>query len=77
MELPDLLAGIFHLLRIAMCSSSLNGSDPEQMSERQRMKTLPGCRRHMECCFDSEPVYLQTDQKVSQKHTKIKIQSLE
>ena len=41
-------------------SSSLNGLDPEQMSERQRMKTFPGCCRHLECCFDSEPVYLQT-----------------
>ena len=40
-------------------SSSLNGSDPEQMSERQRMNTLPGCCRNLECFFDSEPVYLQ------------------
>ena len=37
-------------------SSDLNGSDPEQLSERQRMKTFPRCRRHLECCFDSEPV---------------------
>ena len=44
------------------CSFGLNGSDPEQMSERQRMKTFLECRRHLECCFDSEPMYLQTDQ---------------
>ena len=44
------------------CSSGLNGSNPEQMSERQRMKTFPGCLRHLECCFDSEPMYLQIDQ---------------
>ena len=41
------------------CSSGLNGSDPEQMSEQKRMKTLPGCRRHLECCFDNESMYLQ------------------
>ena len=40
------------------CSSGLNGSDLEQMSERQRMKTFPECRRHLEYCFDSELVYL-------------------
>ena len=49
-------------------SSGLNGSDPEQMSEWQRMNTFPGCCRHLECCFDSEPVYLQTDQTC--KHNK-------
>ena len=43
-------------------SYGLNGSDPEQMGQQQRMKTFPKCRRHLECCFDSEPVYLQTDQ---------------
>ena len=32
------------------------------MSEQQRMKTLHGYHRHLECCFDSEPVYLQTNQ---------------
>ena len=40
------------------CSFGLNGSDPEQISERQRMKTLLGCHRHLECFFDSELVYL-------------------
>ena len=45
-----------------------DGSDTEQMSERQRMKTFPGCRRHLEWCFDSEPVYLQIDQ--TWKHIK-------
>ena len=44
------------------CSSGLNGSDPEQKGERQRMKTFPGCRRHLKCFFDSEPVYLQIDE---------------
>ena len=29
----DLLAGIFHLLRTARCSTGLNGSDPEQMED--------------------------------------------
>ena len=38
------------------CSSSLNGLDLEQMSERKRMKTLPRCCRYLECRFDSEPV---------------------
>ena len=45
-----------------ICSSYLNGSNPEQMSERQRMNTFPRCCRHLECCFNCEPVYLQTDQ---------------
>ena len=44
------------------CSSGLNGSDPEQMSEQQIMKTLPGCRRYLECYFNSEPMYLQLDE---------------
>ena len=44
------------------CSSVLNGSDPEQMSEQKRMKTLPACHRHLECCFDNEPIHLQSDQ---------------
>ena len=30
------------------CSSGLNGSDPEQMSEQQRMKTFPECHKHLE-----------------------------
>ena len=50
------------------CFYGLNGSDPEQMSERQRMKNLPGCHRHLECFFDSEPMYLQPDQ--TRKHIK-------
>ena len=40
------------------CSNGLNGSDLEQMSERQGMKTLPGCCRHQEYYFDTEHVYL-------------------
>ena len=43
-------------------SSSLNGSDPEQMSERQRMKTFLECCRHLEYCFDHEPKYPKTYQ---------------
>ena len=38
------------------CSFGLNGLDPEQMSEQQRMKTFLGCHRHLECCFDNELV---------------------
>ena len=30
------------------CSSSLNGSDIEQMSEPQRMKTFPECCKQLE-----------------------------
>ena len=33
-ESPDLLAGIFHLLRTARCSTGLNGSYLEQMKDR-------------------------------------------
>ena len=44
------------------CSFGLNGSYPEQMSERKRMKTFPECHRHLEYFFDCEPVYLQTHQ---------------
>ena len=44
------------------CSSGMNGSDPEQMSERQRMKTFPECSRHLEYCFDCEIFYPQIDQ---------------
>ena len=33
-ESPDLLAAIFHLLRIARCSTGLNGSDPEQIEDK-------------------------------------------
>ena len=40
------------------CFFGLNGSDLEQMSEGQRMKTFPECHRHLEYCFDSELVYL-------------------
>ena len=29
-------------------SSGLNGSDPEQISERQRVKTFPKCCKHLE-----------------------------
>ena len=29
-ESPDLLAGIFHLLRTVRCSTGLNGSNPEK-----------------------------------------------
>ena len=51
------------------CSSGLNGSDPEQMSERQRMKTFPKFYRHLEYYFDYEPIYLQTYQ--TYKHVKV------
>ena len=54
-------------------SSGLNGSNPEQMSERKMMKTFRGCRRNLECCLNSEPVYLQTDQ--TRKHIKATIKS--
>ena len=40
------------------CSSGLNGSDLEQMSERQIMKAFPQCHIHLEYCFDCEPMYL-------------------
>ena len=50
------------------CSFGLNGLDPEQMSEQQRMKTFLECCRHLEYCFDHEPVYLQTCQ--TYKHIK-------
>ena len=30
------------------CSSGLNGSDPKQISERQRVKTFPECYKHLE-----------------------------
>ena len=30
------------------CSFGMNGSDPKQMSERQRMKTFPECCKHLE-----------------------------
>ena len=33
-ESPDLLAGIFHLLQIARCSTGLNGLDLEQIEDR-------------------------------------------
>ena len=33
-ESPDLLAGIFHLLRTTRCSTGLNGSNPEQIEDR-------------------------------------------
>ena len=33
-ESPDLLAGIFHFLQTARCSTGLNGSDPEQIEGR-------------------------------------------
>ena len=29
-------------------SSGMNGSDPEQISERQRVKTFPECCKHLE-----------------------------
>ena len=55
------------------CSSGLIGSNPEQMSERQRMKTFPECYRHLEYCFDYEPVYLEIDK--TRKHIKSTIKS--
>ena len=30
------------------CSSGLNGSDPEQISEQKRVKTFPKCCKHLE-----------------------------
>ena len=30
------------------CSSGLNGSYPEQISERKRLKTFPECCKHLE-----------------------------
>ena len=33
-ESPDLLAGIFHLLRTTRCSTGLNGSNLEQIEDR-------------------------------------------
>ena len=44
------------------CSSGLNGSDLEKMSERQRMNTFPECHRHLEYCLDSEPKYPPSNQ---------------
>ena len=41
------------------CSSSLNGSDPKQISEWQRMKTFPKFCKHLEQLFDDKLVYLQ------------------
>ena len=69
---PELLL-LFVIRNIApsvdrSCTSGLNGSNPEQMSERQRMKTFPKCCRHLEYCFDYELVYLQTYQ--TYKHIK-------
>ena len=37
-------------------SSGLNGLDPEQMSEWQRMKNFTEYHRHLEYCFDCEPM---------------------